>query len=234
MKYIKLLGIGAVILGFLYYVSPIKVSAIVVDSCNQEFTYSDFSVSGGTNTEVDDTRLFVQTINTGSTGNPDTITVTAKDGYEIVSISLEMDGFNSAGWDVVLNDGVTNYNPTGSAIEQFEVIVKKVCLDVCPNIEGTQETIPEGYILEEGQCVLPPPPVDLCPEEGVQTVLPCAEPPVVDVCANIEGNQETVPEGKVQDGENCVDPTHTPEPTPSPSPSPTPEPTHRTQGGGIV
>lgn len=39
------------------------------------------------------------------------------------------------------------------------------------------------------------PPVDLCPEEGVQTELPCEEvpPPVVDVCPDLEGVQTEGP-----------------------------------------
>jgi len=39
------------------------------------------------------------------------------------------------------------------------------------------------------------PPVDLCPEEGIQTELPCEEipPPPVDVCDNIEGVQTEGP-----------------------------------------
>jgi hypothetical protein len=58
-------------------------------------------------------------------------------------------------------------------------------VDVCPNLEGPQSEVPEGYTLVEGECVqLPPPPVDVCP--------------------NIEGAQSTVPEGyKLAEGQ-CV------------------------------
>jgi hypothetical protein len=59
--------------------------------------------------------------------------------------------------------------------------------DVCPNIEGAQETIPPGMIKDqEGNCVTPPP---------------------TDVCPNLEGAQETVPAGTVKDDQgNCVTP----------------------------
>ncbi len=95
-------------------------------------------------------------------------------------------------------------------------------------MEGTQETVPEGYELSGEECVLiPPPVVDVCPNlEGDQETMPegyeldgesCVEipPPPVDVCPNMEGNQETLPEGYEFVGENCelipppveVDPT---------------------------
>jgi hypothetical protein len=58
--------------------------------------------------------------------------------------------------------------------------------DVCPNIDGHQETVPDGYELVDGDCVE-------------------ASTPPSDVCANIDGIQETIPEGMVDDGNgNCV------------------------------
>lgn len=61
-------------------------------------------------------------------------------------------------------------------------------VDVCPNIEGNQASVPEGMELDEqGNCVPIPP------------------PPPVDVCPNIEGNQASVPEGMELDEQgNCV------------------------------
>lgn len=59
-------------------------------------------------------------------------------------------------------------------------------VDVCPNLEGDQETVPEGYTLVDGLCVVVPP---------------------VDVCPNLENDQETIPEGMILDNEgNCVTP----------------------------
>jgi len=61
----------------------------------------------------------------------------------------------------------------------------------------------------------PPPPVDLCPEEGLQTELPCAEPPddedelpppeePIDFCGNIAGEQSSIPEGMTTTGSDCL------------------------------
>jgi len=98
--------------------------------------------------------------------------------------------------------------------------------DLCSNIDGIQETIPEGYEDpdQDGICTLvPPPPTDLCTNiDGIQTTMPdgyedpdqdgiCTEvpppPPPTDVCPNIEGNQSEVPDGMIIDAEgNCVEP----------------------------
>lgn len=57
--------------------------------------------------------------------------------------------------------------------------------DVCPNIDGTQTSIPAGYQIVNGQCVLiPPPPVDVCP--------------------NIAGDQASVPSGYQLVNGQCV------------------------------
>lgn len=67
---------------------------------------------------------------------------------------------------------------------------KKKCqppVDVCPNIEGNQATVPEGLVKDnEGNCV--------------------EQPPVVDVCENLEGNQTTAPAGThINDKGACVE-----------------------------
>lgn len=62
-------------------------------------------------------------------------------------------------------------------------------LDVCPNIEGLQTTVPEGKQLVDGDCV------DIVP-------------PVFDMCSNIEGYQSEIPSGYHREGEsNCVQDT---------------------------
>jgi uncharacterized repeat protein (TIGR01451 family) len=101
---------------------------------------------------------------------------------------------------------------------------KPLPVDVCLNLEGLQETVPDGYYLKDGECKLtPPPPTDVCPNlEGNQSEVPdgyvlgedengrpaCVEkeeppPPPVDKCPNLEGNQATVPDGyELQEDEN--------------------------------
>ena len=104
-------------------------------------------------------------------------------------------------------------------------------IDECPNIAGSQASIPAGLIKDaSGNCVTPPPPppTDLCPNiEGLQTSVPAGmtkdasgncvtpPPPPTDECPNIAGVQASVPAGMLKDSSgNC-----------SPPPPPPPPPT---------
>lgn len=84
--------------------------------------------------------------------------------------------------------------------------------DICPNIEGVQGVIPNGYTISiDGMCVKV---VDVCPNiSGAQTSIPegfttntigaCI--PNIDYCPNIKGIQATVPASHIVDGKgNCV------------------------------
>jgi len=106
-------------------------------------------------------------------------------------------------------------------------------VDVCPNLDGVQESVPEGYYLDQetGLCVRtpPPPPEDMCLNlEGIQETVPegyyrdeegncfpVPPPPPTDLCPNIEGVQETVPDGYylAEDG-NCYPIVPPPPPDP--------------------
>ena len=66
--------------------------------------------------------------------------------------------------------------------------------DLCANIEGVQETVPEGLVQDGPDCVEPPP------------------PPPTDVCPNLEGLQETVPMGYHLSEGQCVEDTPPPPP----------------------
>ena len=93
-------------------------------------------------------------------------------------------------------------------------------VDVCPNIEGPQASVPQGKEIVGGQCVdivvlcidqtannvgqvLPCTYVDFCPlvlgNQADTTLCP------TDVCSNIPDVQTTLPPGKMFDGQNCVD-----------------------------
>lgn len=63
--------------------------------------------------------------------------------------------------------------------------------DVCPNIPGIQTSIPQDMIIDPttGYCFTSIP-IDLCPESGIQTTLPCADG---DYCPTIPGIQTTLP-----------------------------------------
>ncbi len=83
--------------------------------------------------------------------------------------------------------------------------------DLCPNIEGDQAEVPQGYAINsDGQCV-----PDVCPNlDGIQSSLPdgytvnndgqCVL--ITDLCPNIDGIQASIPDGMIlnNDGQ-CVD-----------------------------
>ena len=84
--------------------------------------------------------------------------------------------------------------------------------DLCLNIEGVQESVPNGYVVNTvGACVVPV--IDVCPNiEGLQPVIIIGylldgsgncQP---DVCLNIDGLQMTLPSGKdLEVVGKCVD-----------------------------
>lgn len=197
---------------------PVMVSATNVaepDECGESHTYTFSSNDHGNFGDDFSKPANVDFINTSAPGEPDKITVTADAGYEITKVELSVDDDGNPGF-VNYSLPVTNLNPTGTEINVAKVTVKKVCPDLCANIEGEQYTVPEGMILEGNQCVVPPPP-DVCPNlDGIQEEVPegyhleegsCVQnpPEPVDMCPNIEGNQETVPEGYEIVDDQCVE-----------------------------
>lgn len=90
--------------------------------------------------------------------------------------------------------------------------------DVCPNLGGSQSTVPNGYVMKDGNCVIQPPKprTDVCSNmQGNQPTVPtgylqidgqCVIEPPTDVCPNIEGVQAQRPGDKmIDDSGNCVD-----------------------------
>jgi LPXTG-motif cell wall-anchored protein len=85
--------------------------------------------------------------------------------------------------------------------------------DLCPNLDGVQETVPSGYTLENGICVQDNP-NDVCPNlDGVQTSVPngytlengvCVLENPDDVCPNLDGVQSSVPDGYTLEDGQCV------------------------------
>lgn len=109
-------------------------------------------------------------------------------------------------------DGM-NWSAQGQAIWNNGCNVPTPPADVCPNLEGNQASVPDGYYVnEDGNCV---PIQDVCPNiDGVQGTVPdgmtiddsgnCVPIPE-DVCPNIDGIQASVPDGMIVDNEgNCV------------------------------
>ncbi|WP_119071745.1 TadE/TadG family type IV pilus assembly protein [Aggregatilinea lenta] len=105
---------------------------------------------------------------------------------------------------VLINTPTVTYTPTNTAIPT----ATQVPVDLCPNIDGIQATIPPGMVIDSnGNCV-----TDACPNIiGIQQSVPSGywvdsngncQP---DVCPNISGIQQSIPSGMVIDsGGNCV------------------------------
>ncbi|MFZ2594130.1 MAG: hypothetical protein WAX38_05145 [Minisyncoccia bacterium] len=93
--------------------------------------------------------------------------------------------------------------------------VSGVSIDLCPNLSGTQGSIPSGYGLSQGNCV--PVAVDMCTNvPGFQTTLPVGYSLEVnglcvlsvDYCPNISGMQTVIPADLiVAPSGNCVSST---------------------------
>ncbi|MBI4733030.1 MAG: hypothetical protein HY781_13060 [Chloroflexi bacterium] len=120
--------------------------------------------------------------------------------YDIQSASVVVDG-----------ETINLHNP-GVYADDYECGTPPT--DVCPNIDGNQATIPDGFYMDEnGDCVPIPP--DLCPNiDGTQLTVPdgfqmddsgnCVPVPP-DLCPNIDGTQLTIPDGfQMDDSGNCV------------------------------
>jgi hypothetical protein len=85
--------------------------------------------------------------------------------------------------------------------------------DICPNLDGDQLEVPEGYYLDDntGECLLDESeePLDVCQNiEGDQTEVPTGyhlegndcilnATETTDVCQNIEGDQTSIPDGYI-------------------------------------
>ena len=66
--------------------------------------------------------------------------------------------------------------------------VTPVIIDQCPNIDGVQASVPEGFELVDGKCVEVIPEVDVCENiDGVQTTIPAGYNWDDNVCTKIEG-----------------------------------------------
>jgi hypothetical protein len=91
----------------------------------------------------------------------------------------------------------------------YELVDGECLPDVCPNLDGFQQEMPDGYELVDGEC-LP----DVCPNiNGFQPEVPDGYVMndrgrcVVDVCPNLDGIQEGIPEGYGMLEGDCVPPT---------------------------
>ncbi|MEO5499129.1 MAG: hypothetical protein ABIR46_01355 [Candidatus Saccharimonadales bacterium] len=178
-----------------------------------------------------------------TTGDPESVTVTAPEGKLIDGYCVKAGSVNNDNGPVYVTvdppaKTVTITYPGGKDISHYSVSYVDAPPpppDACPDMPGTQtpgttcttppppDACPEmPGIQPPGTVCTTPPPTDACPDmPGTQTpgtVCTTPPPPVTDACPNMPGNQPT--------GTVCVTPTPTPVPVPTttPTPTPTPEP----------
>lgn len=127
------------------------------DQCGESHTYTFSSKNNGDLGDDSSKPANIDYINTGAPGVPDRLTVTADSGFEITRVEVSVDDDNQNGFVQIATGPITNFNPAGTEINVTKVTVKKVCPDVCPNIQGDQYEIPEGMTVDgNGQCVALP------------------------------------------------------------------------------
>ncbi len=171
----------------LHYLTNVVPSAYATgdrpDDCGQKTQYHtdeddllplNFSATGQ--------RVMIEFV--GENDDRDQVIVTAGTGYEIVSLRYETETPN--GWvDVSVNNPITTINLAGDSdatrIDEVEVEVAKNCdtppVDVCPNIDGAQESVPEGMIQDENKnCVADPGDPVTPPEVVTPTPTPTCNP----------------------------------------------------------
>lgn len=93
--------------------------------------------------------------------------------------------------------------PTGYVLDEIGACVPTT-IDYCPNIKGTQYRIPSGYeINTDGDCTRPRS-VDVCPgDTGVQISYDQCSKKVMDICLNLPGIQEVVPDQYTGEAGSC-------------------------------
>lgn len=146
-----------------------SVNAAVVDPCNSEYT------STKTN-DYDDAR-----VNINFQDGDESITVTPKAGYSIVSVQLDVEDDGHGGfytYPVVAN---VKFNPNpGEDIDSAKVVVKKVCTEVCNDTAATnyQALVPGQTVANNTLCQYPVPVVTTPTVENTTPTTPAQAPQV--------------------------------------------------------
>ena len=162
-----LMLVGAIALAGVFTQTASATQAPEPNECGESTTYT-FS-SGGQNGGDDSSKpANIDYINTQSQGSPDSLTVSADSGFEITKIEVSVDDDGQPGFTQIATGPITNVNPSGTTINVTKVTVKKVCPDVCENIDGDQYVVPQGMVLIGDQCVEPTPEntIELCSDQA--------------------------------------------------------------------
>ena len=148
----------------LLYLAPFTTSAIVeTDECGEEFTYLIETIA-----QQFDGRFTMAQRDEGEPGNQVLFAIfTAEEGYVFTELRLRFQDHVE----------VITFDPAVEVIDfeargiDWEVDVRRNCPDVCPNLDGDQYVIPDGY---DAQCVLIP----VCPD---------TQPPIPDGYEVVDG-----------------------------------------------
>jgi hypothetical protein len=179
-----------------------------------------FSASGSVKCDTT-TGQYVVTWTLDNRSEPETLTIRESDRTTAVPVGSTVAKYATGSFTEKLagtTKGTVTLNVKGNwpsdrtlRLRTASVTMPSACSppDVCPNIDGNQATVPNGYVKDaSGNCV-----VDVCPNlDGIQTTVPsglvkdasgkCIP---IDVCPNLDGAQATVPSGLVKDANgNCV------------------------------
>jgi hypothetical protein len=159
--------------------------------------------------------MFSQTIYAQESVSITVCHATGNGGYVPVTVSIHsvddangLNGHGNHGGDSWLAFTFNGVNYPGQGSGSCQSVPPPEEEDVCPNLEGIQSEVPEGYILDDGECVEEPPEEDVCPNlEAIQSEVPegyilsdgqCVQdPPEEDVCPNLEGVQASIPQGYI-------------------------------------
>src|SRR5690606_11930129 len=149
----------------------------------------------------------------GASGNPDSITVSAKAGYVVTEVRLEVADDGHSGFHTYATGPVTNFNPNpGTTIQVAKVKVKKVCAEPTPTPTATPTPTPE-------------PEEDACPYINGEVD--------AEIQATTEGYEvESLVVGEVE-VTNCVEPKEEEE-EPTPTPTPNDQPKEETKAHASV
>ena len=114
-----------------------------VDACGDISTYTKSD-------DFNDTR-----VNINFESDDEQIDVSAKTGYVITKVELDVKDDPYNGYWLYASGPVTNLNPyPGGEIKSAKITVKKTCPDLCPNVDGDQYTVPEDmFVNQAGQCL---------------------------------------------------------------------------------
>ena len=228
------------VLGVIVWGQTAQATGLTAPLCGVEKTFGDLDSDVTLGTWVGSVAFLADFENNSDSGSPNTVKITEQAGFDVEKVWIDQDGSSAVevypangGYGLMtlgstFNPDLPGNDTQGSNGEIDEVIVQVQAdpcppppVDLCSNIEGNQETIPEGYEdpNEDEICTqIPEVPVDVCDNlDGNQSEVPegysesegiCTEDSnetPTDVCPNIEGDQSVVPDGhSLQDGQ-CVE-----------------------------